>query len=145
MTPIDEALAKLRENAHDPKKQSQFYDLFLNSTFFIPILGDHQDGAPEGQREIIPVITQANGNDYLMLFDTMERMVAWIADGGEKRFVEVPGHMLTLTTTPPLHWALNVGTEYTKEFLPNEIDWLREAVEKCNAQAAAEASENCCG
>jgi hypothetical protein len=36
---------------------------------------------------------------------------------------------------PPLHWALNVGTECSKTFVPEEISWLRDIVEKCNAEA----------
>ena len=35
----------------------------------------------------------------------------------------------------PLHWALNVGTDFSKQFLPDEIAWLREVVEQCNAAA----------
>jgi hypothetical protein len=38
----------------------------------------------------------------------------------------------------PLHWAMNVGTEFSKEFLPEEIAWLREAVERCDASAKQE-------
>ncbi|WP_408059124.1 SseB family protein, partial [Trichlorobacter lovleyi] len=46
-------------------------------------------------------------------------------------------YVLAATTMPPLHIAMNVGTEYSKQFLPDEITWLREVVERCN-QANAE-------
>ena len=52
--------------------------------------------------------------------------------------VEVPGHVLAATTEPPHHWALNVGTPYAKQFRPDEIAWLRDVVERCNAEAAKE-------
>jgi len=29
-----------------------------------------------------------------------------------------------------------VGTPYAKQFLPDEIAWLRDVVERCNAEAA---------
>ncbi len=137
MTQLDEALVTLRQDMSDAKNQSKFYDLFLNSTFFVPILdekslGEEVDSPQEGQ--VLPLVIEAEGNDYLMLFDSRERLQAWTQ--AEARCVEVPGHVLAATTMPPLHWALNVGTEYSKQFFPDEIAWLRDVVERCNAQAA---------
>lgn len=141
MNDLDQALLLLREDANDPKKQSGFYDLFLNRTFFVPILGDDAalsaDLTPQ-EGQVLPLVMESNGNDYLMLFDTQERLQAWIKE--ETNYVEVPGHVLAATSMPPLHWALNVGTDYSKEFVPDEIAWLREAVERCEA-ASKEAPE----
>ncbi|MBT1074462.1 SseB family protein [Geobacter grbiciae] len=137
MTQLDEALVTLRQDMRDAKNQSKFYDLFLNSTFFVPIL-DEQSRAEvvevpqDGQ--VLPLVIEAEGNDYLMLFDTRERLQAWTQT--DAKCVEVPGHVLAATTMPPLHWALNAGTEYSKQFHPEEIAWLRDAVERCNAEAA---------
>lgn len=139
MTALDTALGNLRQDIDDQKGQSQFYDLFLNSTFYVPTLPDEErnavaasEAAPPG--EVLPLIIEAQGNDYLMLFDSRERLNSWAE--AEVGFVEVPGHVLAATSSPPLHWALNVGTEYSKQFLPDEIAWLREVVERCNAVAA---------
>jgi len=138
MNLLDHALEILRLDLNNPKNQSKFYDLFLNGTFFVPTL-DMQDldgeaaTAPEGQ--VLPLVIESEGNDYLMLFDTKERLHAWAEE--DVKFVEVPGHVLAATSMPPLHWALNVGTEHAKQFLPDEIAWLREVVERCNAEAAS--------
>jgi hypothetical protein len=80
---------------------------------------------------------ESDGNDYLMIFDTKERLTAWSEK--EVACVEVPGHVLAATSMPPLHWALNVGTDYSKQFVPDEIAWLRQSVERCNALAAEKA------
>jgi hypothetical protein len=136
MTELDQALDAMRRDMNDLKSQSTFYDLFLNATFFVPTLnGRDADGAAEAvpDGEVIPLVIEAEGNDYLMLFDRQERLYAWAET--EVESVEVPGHVLAATTEPPLHWALNVGTPYTKQFLPDEIAWLRDAVERCNAEA----------
>lgn len=140
MTELDQALEALRQDMTDGKNQSKFYDLFLNGTFHVPTYREEQ---PEGESDAsggqaLPLVMESEGNDYLMLFDSRERLLAWT--GEEVGSVEVPGHVLAATSQPPLHWALNVGTEYSKQFLPDEIAWLREVVERCNAQAAAEAS-----
>ena len=134
MTKLDLALETLRQDMNDAKSQSTYYDLFLNATFFVPI----QDaGSVEGAAEVIeegdvlPLVIESEGNDYLMLFDTKERLIAWAH--AEVDCVEIPGHLLAATSIAPLHWALNVGTDYSKQFLPDEIAWLREVVEQCNA------------
>jgi hypothetical protein len=136
MTELDLALETLRQDMNDAKSQSTYYDLFLNTTFFVPI----QDaGSVEGAAEVmddgdvLPLVIESEGNDYLMLFDTRERLTAW-ADA-EVDCVEIPGHQLAATSIAPLHWALNVGTDYSKQFLPDEIAWLREVVEQCHAAA----------
>ena len=131
MEKLDEALVTMRQNTTDGKKQSAFYDLFLNASFFVPILAESEQQEEAGG--VVPLIAEADGKDYLMLFSTVERLQAWEPAAP---YIEVPGHLLALTTVEPLNWALNVGTEYSKEFHPEEIAWLRDAVERCNAEAA---------
>lgn len=136
ITPLDSALADLRTDMENNKKQSTFYDIFLNSSFFVPTLDEKEflgDSGTIEKGQVLPLIMESEGNDYLMLFDSKERMFAWAES--EVQWVDVPGHVLASTTMPPLHWALNVGTEYSKQFLPDEIAWLREVVEQCNAAA----------
>ncbi|HEY5523049.1 MAG TPA: SseB family protein [Desulfuromonadaceae bacterium] len=138
MTGLDQALQTLRLDMDDATRQSKFYDLFLNTTFCVPTLDqqelDGESALEEGQ--VLPLIIESEGNDYLMIFDTEERLKAWAAD--DVKWVGVPGYVLAATTMPPLHLALNVGTEYSKQLHPDEIAWLREAVERCNEAAAQE-------
>jgi peptidyl-prolyl cis-trans isomerase C len=138
LTALDQALQILRLDMTNANSQSKFYDLFLNTTFCVPTLDQRELGGetavPEG--EVLPLIIEADGNDYLMIFDSEERLQAWAAE--EVKWVGVPGFILAATTMPPLHWALNVGTEHSKQFLPDEIAWLREAVERCNEAAAGQ-------
>jgi hypothetical protein len=138
MSQLDDALLELRENMESPKAQSKYYDLFLNTTFFVPTFDDGMadDGTDRAAEnaQVAPLIIEADGNDYLMLFDSEERLNGWAK--GEPSFVEVPGHVLAVTSAAPLHWALNVETDFAKPFIPAEIEWLRNVVEQCNAEAA---------
>lgn len=138
---LDQALQTLRKDMADAKRQSKFYDIFLNTTFCVPTFDpqelDKEITVEEGQA--LPLIMESEGNDYLMLFDTEERLKSWA--GSEAAWVGVPGFVLAATTMPPLHWAMNVGTEYSKQFLPDEIAWLREVVERCNQAATAEQAQ----
>ena len=145
MSQLDDALTLLRQDMEDSKSQSKYYDLFLNATFFVPTmenataLDDSAEAAEaaaasateEGQ--VMPLIMESDGNDYLMLFDSLERLNAWAKK--KVTYVEVPGHVLAATSAPPLHWALNVDTEYAKPFVPEEIAWLKDVVGKCEEAA----------
>lgn len=139
---LDQALQALREEMNDAKRQSTFYDLFLNTTFFVPKLDQQEldEAVTVEEGQVLPLIIESDGNDYLMLFDTEERLKSWAEDA--VTWVEIPGYVLAATTMPPLHWALNVGTEYSKQFLPDEIAWLREVVERCNQAAAVSEQTN---
>lgn len=141
MTELDQALELLRADVNDSKGQSGYYDLFLNTVFYVPTVDKEVHGLPMDDLEdgaVMPLVIEAEGSDYLMLFDTRERLNAWAE--AEVDFVEVPGHVLAENTMPPLQWALNVGTDYSKRFLSDEIAWLKEVVEKCEA-AAGECGE----
>lgn len=133
---LDQALALLRQDMTNATSQSKFYDLFLNTTFCVPTLDPKElktdVTVEEGQ--VLPLIIEADGNDYLMLFDSEERLKNWA--GASSTWIGVPGHVIAATTMPPLHLAMNVGTDYSKQFLPDEIAWLREVVERCNQAAA---------
>lgn len=136
-TGLDQALVALRQDMSDASAQSKFYDIFLNTLFCVPTLDPKEFkgevNIEEGQT--LPLIIEADGQDYLMIFDSEERLKGWAT--GHTQWVKVPGYVLAATTMPPLHIAMNVGTEYSKQFLPDEITWLREVVERCN-QANAE-------
>ncbi|MBW4056492.1 MAG: SseB family protein [Proteobacteria bacterium] len=137
MTKLDQALQTLRDDMDNAKRQSKYYDIFLNTTFCVPTLDQQETGEKSAVEEgqVLPLVIESEGNDYLMLFDTEERLKSWAAD--DVKWVGVPGYVLAATTVPPLHWVLNVGTDYSKQFLPDEIAWLREVVERCNEEAAA--------
>lgn len=134
MTDIDKALEIFQQDAENPKNQAQFYDLFLNTVFFIPThppeeLSEEAAQSPEAGP--VPLILESDGNDYLALFDTEERLTEW----AQKKvgFVQVPGHVVARVSQPPLHWILNLGADYSKQFVPDEIAWLRQVVEQHNA------------
>ncbi len=136
MTDLDKALEAFQQDMDDTKNQSLFFDLFLNSHLYVPIV-DSKD-LPGGADSVepghaVPLIVEAEGNDYMMLFDTEERLHAWAQT--KANYVVVAGHVVAEMSESPLHWALNVGSDSSKVFVPDEIAWLRDIVEKCNVEA----------
>lgn len=131
MTELDKALAAAQQ---DQAKGDAFYSLFLNSDVLIPT---RDAAAPEsGSRRsqenesFSPIVVENEGVPFLPIFDRMERLEAW-AQGQEITYVQMPAHALIRSSLDPkLHIALNVGTPYFKDFLPDELAWLRLAFEE---------------
>jgi len=134
MTDIDQALESLRANPDDRKAQAGFYDLFLNSSFFVPTANEmvevDEKGSPENIE--VPLIVESEGTDYLVFFDQKKRLDDWAEKVAPS--VQLPGHVLAEMTPAGLHWAMNVGTDYNKQFAPDEIAWLKDVVERCKAE-----------
>jgi SseB protein N-terminal domain len=123
MTPLDEALARFLQ---DETHQDAYYELILNTDFYIP-LSTESDHAPlEDPESVTPLVVEADGKAYLMLFDSEERLSAWAKQPTD--FVVLAGFKVAEISTPHLHWAVNIGGGYAKEFVPDEISWLKAAI-----------------
>ncbi len=139
MTELDKALETFHQDMMNPENQSQFYDLFLNAAIFIPV--HPEEGAEpgrdrSGEEGTVPLVLEADGDDYLMLFDSIEKMAAWAEQDVD--YIVLPGHVIAEYSSPGLFWALNVGSEHQKQFVPDEINWLKEIVAAFNAENAGQ-------
>jgi hypothetical protein len=133
MTDIDRALEGLRDNPQDHVAQSGFYDLFLNSLFFVPTTTESVTDQEEGEQQVeAPMILEAEGTDYLVFFDQEQRLKDWAEQ--EAPNVRLPGHAIAEMTPDGLNWAMNIGTDYDKQFAPDEIAWLKDVVARCKAE-----------
>jgi hypothetical protein len=132
MTPLDKAYV----TAMQTKQEAVFYNAFLSSTIFMATL---DSPASEGTKRagsnetISPIIIESNSEKYVMLFDTKERLAAWAKR--EVGFAALPGHAIVEMMGTDFHWALNVGTEHVKTFVPDEIAWLKKNLTKEQAES----------
>jgi len=123
MTPLDQAYIEATQGGNE----SVFYNSFLSSMLFIATVNapEKEQNRRAGDNDSIsPIIIESNGAKYLMLFDTKERLASWAER--EVGFAALPGHSIVEMMSTDFHWALNVGTDYMKTFVPEEIQWLKE-------------------
>ncbi len=134
MTPIDQALAAFYADPENTDARNDFYRLFLNTDFYLPTYDEATGGVAvgEGGDQALPLIMEADGNDYMMIFDSQERVVEWSEEG--VICLTLPGSVLVEMATEGLHLAMNVGTEHNKQFVPEEIAWLKQVVVKSMAE-----------
>ncbi|WP_432823679.1 SseB family protein [Trichloromonas sp.] len=133
MTELDKALAALNANPQDPAAQSGFYGLFLNSIFFVPIGTEkiRSDDENEEKEVELPLIIENEGTDFLVFFDQQQRLNDWAETAAP--CVQMPGHVIAEITSPDLCWAMNVGTDHGKQFVPEEIAWLKDVIARSKA------------
>lgn len=134
MTSLDKALKELYDDPENTDKRHHFYSLFLQTNFLVPTFDEEKgdmargEGEPTDPQSALPLIMEADGNDFMLLFDHEDRVVAWAEEG--VKCITIPGYVAVTMATDELHLAMNVGTDYSKQFVPEEIAWLKEVVEK---------------
>jgi len=117
----------LEASLQDEGELEHYYELILNSDFYIPLQEDEQNLSAEPE-SVRPLILESEGKDYLLLFDSKERLAAWAQK--DVPYVILAGFGAAAISTPELHWAVNLGSSYAKQLLPDEIRWLREQSDK---------------
>ena len=121
MSELDNALEKYIQ---DENEQGQYYDQILNSDFYIPLNPEGVEGELDQQESVSPLVLNSEDKHYMLLFDSEERLTEWAKKPTE--FMILAGYRAAAISTPQLHWAVNVGSGFAKEFLPEEIAWLKE-------------------
>lgn len=121
MSPLDDVLQQFNDNPEEAHQA--FYEKVLNTELYVPLKEALTEENPE---TVSPMILEADGKGYVMVFDSEERLNAWA--GQEAPHVIYTGFQLVQQTPDTLYWALNVGSEQTKEFVPQEIDMLKQVI-----------------
>ena len=126
MTQLDKSLIAAQQ---DNSKANDFYNLFLNTDVYIPTHDMPEKDTvrrAEENEKFMPVILDRGGKKYLPIFDTLERLRAWA--NRSIGFVRMPSHVLLRSVDSDIHIVLNLGTEYYKEFVSEELKKLQEVV-----------------
>jgi len=120
MSQLDQALEAC---LNDATLQDEYYRLILDSDFFVPLQSDDGDTPLDARESVRPLIVSAEKKHYMMLFDSEERLNDWAKQ--PTPFATLSGRLIASITTPALHWAVNIGSTYAKEFVPEEITYLK--------------------
>jgi hypothetical protein len=97
---------------------------------FIPTYDEPSNSQDEIHRSLEgesfkPVVVERDNIPYLPVFDTLERLIGW-TKGKKITYINMPTHaLLNSSLDSDLHIALNIGTKQYKEFVPAELEWLR--------------------
>ncbi len=120
MTALDEALEKY---IADESAQAAYYDLVLQTDFYIPIQDDGSGTPVEELESVTPLVFAEGDKKYVLMFDTEERVNGWAKE--PVKYMILAGYEMVKHSPAGLHWAINIGSERAKEFVPEEINWLK--------------------
>lgn len=127
MTDLHKALVSMNQDPTNQEKQSDFYNLFLNTTFYLPSVTEILKSKESESKEVsLPMIIPAEGREYFVLFDTEDRLHVWA--GKKVEFLSMPGHAITDFSPATFRWVLNPGSTQSHEFIAEEISWLKKVI-----------------
>lgn len=126
-TPLDKLLASARTN---PQMGEEYLNFLLNSEIFMPVWNDMDTKKPDEGMQIQPVLTNNEEGQYVMAFDTKERLENWLTEeiGGIAAIKGID--LFMMVEHKPIQICMNAGTTAIKVFSREEIRWVMQNVTK---------------
>jgi hypothetical protein len=122
--PDNELERSLMKAASQPAHRAQFYRDFLASDIFILPTGELpeiKDGLVQTDSKLSIQHMEANGKNYLPFFSSLPRLQAAIR--GQRNYLKLAVRPF-LEMTKGATLLLNPGSDYGKEFLPEEVSQM---------------------
>jgi hypothetical protein len=135
-TELDKALEVARgavKDAKDPGNThaNYFYDTFLNSVLFVPVL---LEGKQTGDWSLLgledrfnPMFVKHDGAPLIPVFDLLERLKEWASDR-QFDYLEIKTHVFVQLLGPKVSLVLNPGTPWNYAFTSQILSSLRNAM-----------------
>lgn len=130
MTELDKVIAGAFGSEGKQDDVNKVYLTLLRSTLFIPV-EKSQAPASEDEEPFKPLFAKMDEKYFMLAFDTVERLTNWAGDQFELiDYVELSGRDLIAGINETVFLCLNIGTEFYKEFSPEEIMQLKKIVSR---------------
>lgn len=122
MSELDQLVKKAVDSEGAQADSNKFYTVFFRSTLFMPAY--QQDDVEE---PFSPLFLQDGDKYFISVFDSLERLTVWVADEYQDcDYVEIEGSdLIRCSGEQQVYLCLNPGTDFYKEFSPEEIQRLK--------------------
>ncbi len=123
MTELDQVIAAAFASEGQQEEVNRVYLTLLRSHLVIPVT---KEPSRDKEEPFTPLFATIDANHFLLAFDTVERLRAWAGEHiNEMRYVELSGRDFIAGMSEKVYFCLNVGTNYYKEFSPDEVKRLK--------------------
>jgi hypothetical protein len=123
MTELDQLIANAFKSEGKQEDVNKVYLALLRSQLFVPV---KKDWVPEKDEPFRPLIAQIEGNYFLVVFDMLPRLTAWVGEEKDNvGYVELSGKDVIAGMGDKVYLCLNTGAEFYKEFSPDEVKKLK--------------------
>lgn len=132
MTELDQVIAAAFASEGKQEDVNKVYLTLLRASLFLPV--KKHDPAMEHVDEhepFQPLFAKVEDQYYMLAFDEFERLTQWAGDQmNEIDYVEVSGRDVIAGINEGVFFCLNIGTQFYKEFTPDEVKRLKTVVSK---------------
>ncbi|MCD6039295.1 MAG: hypothetical protein K0S27_695 [Gammaproteobacteria bacterium] len=131
MTELDRVIAAAFASEGKQEDVNKVYLTLLRALLVVPVRkGPILDNTEE---PFVPLFAKIDEKYFLMAFDTLERLRNWASDRVEDMgYVELLGRDFIAGMSDKIYFCLNLGTDYYKEFSPDEVKRLKMVINRLN-------------
>src|SRR5579862_2081407 len=128
MTELDNVIAAAFASEGKQEDVNKVYLTLLRTQLVIPV---KKEASSSPEEPFSPLFAKMDERYFLIAFDTIERLKAWAADQLDQiAFVELLGRDFIVGMSEQAYLCLNLGTDYYKEFSPDEVMHLKKIIMK---------------
>jgi hypothetical protein len=129
MTELDELISVAYKSGGKQEDVNKVYLSLLRTMLFLPVEKNPNGQILDADEPFKPLFAKINDNYFMLVFDSEERLTVWAGDQyALLDFVEISGRDIIAGVSDQIFLGLNLGTEFYKEFSPDEIKQLKRIV-----------------
>ena len=128
MTELDTKIAAAYASHGEQEKVNKVYTAFFRSDLWLPI-----QPLENAEEPFIPLHYTEGDHHFIPVFDTYEKFSTWAGEKMPLAYAELTGFELLRGVGEHIYLCLNIGTDFYKEFSPDEITRLKVMVLKVDS------------
>ena len=129
MTELDEAVQAAFTSNGGQTEANKVYLALLRTLLYVPV--EKSPVFVSSDEPFRPLFANVNGNFFMLMFDSQERLANWAGEHyAEMNYVEISGRDVVTGVGEQVFLGLNLGTEFYKEFSPDEVKRLKTIVSR---------------
>jgi hypothetical protein len=129
MTELDQVIANAFASTGKQEDVNKVYLALIKATLFLPVQKDYQIENPD--EPFKPLFARIDDQHFMLVFDTIDRLTAWAGDQLEQiNYIEISGRDVIAGIQDQVYLCVNYGTDYYKEFSPDEVQRLKMIVSR---------------
>jgi hypothetical protein len=127
MTELDELIKTAYASTGSQDDVNKVYLNLLRSPLYVPV--EKNALLVSEEEPFRPLFANVNGNYFMLVFDTSERLVEWAGEhASDMQYVEISGRDIIAGVGEQVFIGLNLGSPFYKEFSPDEVKKLKTVV-----------------
>jgi hypothetical protein len=130
MTELDKVIAAAFASEGKQDDVNKVYLTLLRTPVFLPVQKEPvvQD---DNEEPFKPLFAIVDDQYFMLIFDTVERLTAWAGEQIDNiNYVEISGRDVVAGINDQVFLCLNHGTDFYKEFTPDEVKRLKMIVSR---------------